>query len=86
VSPDEYYAMSQPLEVFPLPAWAAAFTLSLDLTFPCEQVMGEQALALLPDPSVNDEYCWVHVPGGWTCTECRQSEQADPMQLVTREG
>ena len=20
---------------------------------------------------VNDEYCWMHTPGGWTCVLCR---------------
>ncbi len=20
---------------------------------------------------INDEYCWMHTPGGWTCVPCR---------------
>ena len=29
---------------------------------------------LAHDGPVNNEYCWVHYPGGWTCPLCRESE------------
>ncbi len=24
---------------------------------------------------INDEYCWMHTPGGWTCRVCRKAVQ-----------
>lgn len=26
-----------------------------------------------PGP-INDEYCWMHTPGGWTCVVCREAQ------------
>jgi hypothetical protein len=32
--------------------------------------------------SINDEYCWMHTPGGWTCTICReQAKQQGEQEL-----
>ena len=28
---------------------------------------------LAQEGPVNDEYCWGHYPGGWTCPLCRES-------------
>ncbi|WP_126550175.1 hypothetical protein [Dictyobacter kobayashii] len=35
--------------------------------------------ALQSDPSaeINDEYCWMHQPGGWTCPICRQAQEQE---------
>ncbi|MBA2394233.1 MAG: hypothetical protein H0V70_16005 [Ktedonobacteraceae bacterium] len=32
--------------------------------------------------TINEEYCWMHEPGGWTCAECRDrtSERVLPMK------
>ena len=27
------------------------------------------------DTIINDEYCWTHTPGGWTCSVCRKVVQ-----------
>lgn len=36
----------------------------------------EQASTVpVDDDFINDEYCWMHTPGGWSCPECRQASK-----------
>ncbi len=60
----------------PLPVWAQAFVRRLDFTYAGDDISGGQALKLLSQvvgasDGPGEQYCWLHQPGGWTCTVCR---------------
>jgi hypothetical protein len=53
-----------------VPAYERRYTLRLFLLADGRYL--EDLLA--QDGPINDEYCWGHYPGGWTCPLCRKGE------------
>lgn len=37
-------------------------------------VVPDEAL-MVEEVIINDGYCWIHTPGGWTCAECRTGRE-----------